>query len=282
MKKVFLSLFVLFTQLTFAQKKSLLWEISGNGLDKPSYLYGTIHLLCEKDFVLSEKTKTHFAEAEQIVLELDMDDPKMMVNMMQSMYMKNNMTLKKLLSEADYGELEHYFKDSVGISLTMFNAVKPFVLMSMLYKNVMSCPIQSYELTFTEMAKKQKKEVFGLESVKDQMAIFDEIPYEKQANAVMKLIKQPAQSDDEFGKMVALYKSQNIKKMAKLTAKSDFEFKDYESQLLDNRNANWIDKIGVFSRQKPTFFAVGAAHLGGNKGVVKLLQKAGYQLKPVY
>ena len=141
MKKIFLSLFVLLSQLTFAQKKSLLWEISGNGLDKPSYLYGTIHLLCEKDFVLSEKTKVHFAEAEQVVLELDMDDPKMMVDMMQSMYMKNNMTLKKLLSEADYGDLERYFKDSVGMNLAMFNAAKPFVLMSMLYKNVMNCPI---------------------------------------------------------------------------------------------------------------------------------------------
>ncbi len=282
MKKIFLSLFVLLSQLTFAQKKSLLWEISGNGLDKPSYLYGTIHLLCEKDFVLSEKTKVHFAEAEQVVLELDMDDPKMMVDMMQSMYMKNNMTLKKLLSEADYGNLERYFKDSVGMNLAIFNNAKPFVLMSMLYKNVMNCPIQSYEMTFTEMAKKEKKEVYGLESVKDQMAIFDEIPYEKQAEAMMKLIKQPAQSDNEFDKMVALYKSQNIKKMAKLSAKSDFEFKDYESQLLDNRNAKWIDKIGTFSHQKSTFFAVGAAHLGGRKGVVKLLQKAGYQVKPIY
>ncbi|MFN8356951.1 MAG: TraB/GumN family protein [Spirosomataceae bacterium] len=284
MKKIFL--FCLIYPLigvwgAIAQKKALLWEISGNGLEKPSYLYGTMHLICAKDFELSEALKQRFASAEQITLELDMDDPKMMTDMTQAMFMKNGMSLKKLLSETDYTALERYFKDSVGIGLGMLNNVKPFVLMTMMYKSVLSCPPESYEMTFVEMAKKQKKEVLGLESVKDQMAIFDEIPYEKQADAVMKIIREEAKADDEFAKMIALYKAKDIKKMAKLDSESEFEFKGFEDKLLTNRNANWIERMGALARQKSTFFAVGAAHLGGKKGVIMLLKKAGYQLTPI-
>ena len=51
--------------------------------------------------------------------------------------------------------------------------------------------------------------------------------------------------------------------------------------LLNNRNKNWISKIDKYVKQKPTFIAVGAAHLGGQNGVISLLKKQGFKVEPV-
>ena len=76
--QVLLLLLVVFCgSTTYAQKQtsnSLLWEISGNGLQQPSFLFGTIHMICKEDFLLSETAKQKFNSSKQVYLELDMDE----------------------------------------------------------------------------------------------------------------------------------------------------------------------------------------------------------------
>jgi len=67
------------------KSNTLLWEISGNGLQQPSYLFGTIHMICKEDFHISEIVKQKFNSSKQVYLELDMDDPQLQVTMMQQM-----------------------------------------------------------------------------------------------------------------------------------------------------------------------------------------------------
>ncbi len=282
MKRLILLGFVLLSSFAAtAQKSALLWEISGNGLQKPSYLFGTIHLLCPADFRLSEGVKTRLADTRQLALELDMDDPKLMVGMQQTMAMKGGKKLKDLLSEADYTLLTGYFKDSLKMPLAPFASSKPFVLTSLMYPSLLGCPPKSYELEFVQLARKAKKEVIGLETVEEQMAIFDKIPYEKQAEQVVKIAKDPAKARKDFAKLVQLYKTENIRKMSRVALEGDSGFEDYEADLLQNRNRRWIEAIGREAREMPTFFAVGAAHLGGKTGVVRLLKKAGFTVRAV-
>lgn len=84
MKTLNLFIFCLLLHFANAQEKSLLWQISGNGLAKPSYLYGTIHLICPNDYFMTDSTKAAFARTEQVYLELDMDDPSIMSKMMRT------------------------------------------------------------------------------------------------------------------------------------------------------------------------------------------------------
>ena len=275
----------LFTSLigsaTFGQKSSLLWEVSGNGLEKPSYVFGTIHIICPRDFNLNPSVERSLTASQQLALELDFDDPKMMTTMQQMTAMKGGETLKKLLNESDYQLVDRYFRDSLKMNVAMFGTFKPFILMSLMYSKILGCQPKSYELEFVQAAKKSKKEVIGLETVEEQMSLFDKIPYQKQAETVVKMIQGGDKARKEFGQLVELYQSQNIKKMAKLSQNSDLNFEGLEASLLDNRNENWIPIIAREAREKPTFFAVGAAHLGGPKGVIKRLKKAGYRVKPV-
>jgi uncharacterized protein len=278
---IFSSLY--FTQI-YGQKedKSLLYEISGNGLAQPSYVYGTIHIICKDDFVMNEATKQKFSEAQQVYLELDMDDPKMMPEMMKSMYMTDGSTLKTLLSEADYQKVSQFFKDSLKTDIGMMDKMKPFVLSSMTIPKLIACPSQSYEETFVKMAKNENKEVLGLETVQEQFGALDKMGMKKQADLMLvKMIENWDDGKREMKQMIADYKNQDVEALVEDMAKSKTMDAEFEEDLLANRNQNWIPKIQKITKEKPTFFAVGAGHLGGKKGVIALLRESGFTVKAI-
>ena len=278
---IFSSLY--FTQI-YGQKeeKSLLYEISGNGLSQPSYLYGTIHIICKDDFVMTEVTKQKFSEAQQVYLELDMDDPKMMPEMMKSMYMTDGSTLKTLMSEADYQKVSQFFKDSLKTNIEMLDKMKPFVLSSMTIPKLIACPSQSYEETFVKMAQKDNKEVLGLETVEEQFDALDKMGMKKQADLMLvKMIENWNDGKQELKQLITDYKNQDVEAMYEDMAKSKTMDAQFEEDLLATRNKNWISKIQKITKEKPTFFAVGAGHLGGKKGVISLLRNEGFTVKAV-
>jgi uncharacterized protein YbaP (TraB family) len=262
-------------------ENSLLWEITGPGLAKPSYLFGTIHLICPADFSLSDSLKADVMRTEQIALEMDMDDPGMMAGMMKAMNMSAGNELKKLVTEQEYARLDRFYKDSVGMGLAMFEKVKPFVLMGPLFSSLLDCQPQSYETALVELAGKQQSEVIGIETLEEQMAIFDTIPYKDQVKMILMMIDSLPQARKEFRSMVGLYKSQNISELYRMTLQSDFGMEGNEEVMLFSRNKKWIPRMRKIMAGKPTFFAVGAAHLGGEKGVIALLRKEGYKLRAV-
>jgi uncharacterized protein len=272
-----------FTQL-YGQKddKSLLYEISGNGLTQPSYLYGTIHIICKDDFVMTEATKQKFTEAQQVYLELDLDDPKMMPDMMKSMYMTDGSTIKNLLSEPEYQKVSQFFKDSLKINIGAMDKMKPFVLSSMTLPKMLSCPTQSYEETFVKMAKAEKKEILGLETVDEQFGAVDKMGMKKQADMMLvQMVDNWNDGKKLIHNMIEDYKKQDIELLLEDMAKSKSSNTEFQKDLLENRNENWIPRIAKIAKEKPTFFAVGAGHLGGEKGVVALLKKQGYSVKAV-
>ena len=285
MKRVLVLL--VFCALSFASRaqvpaeNSLLWEISGRGLAKPSYLFGTIHLICPTDFSLSDSLKSTLSRTQQVALEMDMDDPGMMAGMMKTMNMTAGNELKKLVTEQEYQRLDRFFRDSVHVGLAMFERAKPFVLMGPLFNTVLDCQPQSYEMALVELAGKQKSEVIGIETLEEQMAIFDTIPYTDQAKMLLNLIDSLPSARKEFKSLVALYKAQNINELYGMTLKSEFGMEGNEEVMLFARNQKWIPRIRRIASAKPTFFAVGAAHLGGERGVIALLRKEGFRVRAV-
>jgi uncharacterized protein len=89
------------------------------------------------------------------------------------------------------------------------------------------------------------------------------------------------QARQEFSKMVELYKQQNLQGLYAMTLKSEFELENQQELLLNQRNRRWIPLLEGQMAEKPTFVAVGAAHLAGEQGVIALLRKQGYTLTPI-
>lgn len=262
-------------------EKSLLWEITGKGLTKPSYLFGTIHLICPADFDLSDSLKAVITKTEQIALEIDMDDPGMMAAMTKTMFMSNDKKLTDLLPEKEYARLSQFYKDSLKMDVAAFSRAKPFMMMGPLFGRVLGCEPQSYEISLMGLAAKQKSEIIGLESIEEQMAIFDTIPYDRQAKMLVTMIDKLPETKKEFKGLVALYKKQDLQELYNLTLSSEFGLDGQDEVMLFNRNRNWISRIIKIVHEKPTFVAVGAAHLGGEKGVIALLRNEGYNVRAI-
>ncbi|MBK6623213.1 MAG: TraB/GumN family protein [Saprospirales bacterium] len=273
-------------------EKSLLWEISGNGLKEPSFLYGTIHMIGKDDFFLTNETLAAFEKAEQVVFEIDMEEMSNMFvqfSLLMDLFMKDGQTLKDLLVVEDYQLVQTHFEE-VGLPMMMLERIKPLFLSvfasgDISQEGLSSGEVVSYEMEFMEMAEAQKKDVSGLETIEFQMSIFDSIPYKVQAEMLVESIKAEADSSSsaaDFDSLVKIYKDQDLDAMQQSLDDSDAMTTQYESMLLSNRNTNWIPIMAKTMKKKPSFFAVGAAHLGGQEGVIALLRKEGYILRPLH
>ena len=292
MKKSIGLLLVLIPLFLSAQptEKSLLWKISGNGLTKSSYLFGTIHLIPKRDFFLSKAVEQAFGSTEQVVFEIDMkeiEDQTAQIGLIMKAMMRGDSTLQDLVSAVDYEVIKEEFEKR-GMPLSMFERLKPLFLSTMLLGDGKPTPgdsenllddFKSYEVELMRLAQEQNKDIKGLESIDYQMSIFDSIPYRTQAAMLVAGIKKDDKGNkEEFQQMLELYKKQDIEAMQALFSADKEGTAVFEKLLLTDRNRRWISEMQKLMAQKVTFFAVGAGHLGGEKGIIVLLRKAGFTL----
>ena len=264
---------------TAKDNNTLLWKIEGNGI-KPSYLYGTIHLIPQSEFFMADATKAAFEASEQVVMELKMDDPSMQMTLMQNAAMKEGTTLDQLISEEDYKKVDELMKSALGMGVAPFKTWQPLLTSSLFLTKFIDGTPASYEGSLMEMAKAGEKEVLGLETVLDQVNAMGRVPYAKQAELLLESVDDMDGMKKMFAELVATYRSQDIEALHKMiTDQAGGE--EIAEFMIDERNKNWIPKIGELAKEKSTFFAVGSGHLGGEHGVIKLLQGAGYTLRPI-
>jgi uncharacterized protein len=266
-------------------EKSLLWEISGNGLTKPSYLYGTIHVICKDDASLGDSLVAAIERADRVYFEVDMDNMLEMLMAFKNFKMRNDTTLNDLLSKEEYEKVKEFIENkSTILPFSQLETYKPMLVSSLLLESDASCgQAVAMEQLILEIAKKNRKRVEGLETMSYQASIFDSIPYKLQAEQLLSYVIQgesKSQADKQFEEMVEAYKSQDIEKLGDFI-NQDGGLAGYGDLLLFNRNRNWVQKLKVIMPEKTVVIAVGAGHLAGEKGVIKLLRKEGYTVKPV-
>lgn len=267
---------------------SLLWKIDGNGLTSPSYLYGTIHLIDADSYYLPKGTLAAIDNTKKMVFEIDMNemsDMGAMMGLMNKAFMNDNMTLKDLISEEDYKLVDAHFSE-LGLPLMMLERMKPMFLTvfasgDMDPTGLQSGSMKSYEMEFMEIAKSSDKPIAGLETIEFQMSVFDSIPYTAQAEMLVETIKSGDTESSEFDQMIQMYKDQKINDMVSMISDEDEQLSDYEDILLNKRNEAWISGMKTMMNEMPVFFAVGAGHLAGQRGVINLLRKEGYKLTPL-
>ncbi|MFT5903557.1 MAG: hypothetical protein ACI9O2_000410 [Flammeovirgaceae bacterium] len=282
MKHLLILLSNFFFLFSFSQdlSNSLLWKVEKEGMNS-SYIFGTIHVLPKADFELDEKVKIAFGDSEELVMEMDMTDPTLETKMFQMMNMSHGMTLDQLLTEEQYEMLSKKLQSIVGVPpLALMNGFKPFMVATMMISEYVSNDPASFEMTLMSMAAAREMPVSGLESIEDQMAVFDSIPYSDQAEDLMDMVENSDEMKELFADMVAQYKAEEVNALYITTAEymaSEEEMKF----LLYTRNQNWADLLETRLGQKTLFIAVGAAHLGGEKGLIALMTKQGYELTPI-
>lgn len=267
---------------TQSGSNTLLWEITGKGLKQPSYLFGTFHMMCKDDIKFSDNLLTALKNSEEVYFEMDLDDVANTLGAMMFMNMKDGKTLKDLYTEAEYKKLEVFFKDSLRTNLSMFQKMKPSFLEAFIYPKMLSCKNMSgVEQELLKEAGKTKKEIRGFETIAFQASVFDSIPYPSQAKSLLNSIDSISNYKVFFEKMVKVYLSQETSKLEAMLSDKAFGMQDGLEMLLDKRNINWVAQLKTILPKTNIFMAVGAGHLVGEKGVIELLRKEGYKLRPI-
>ncbi|MEY3237205.1 MAG: hypothetical protein RI883_1306 [Bacteroidota bacterium] len=284
--------FLLISGITFSQESalvnfpmkesSLLWKIEGQGIPKGSYIFGSMHLIEKEYFLFPEKLDKLVKKSEQLVMEIA-GMPSQSEAM--KMVMLKEGTFFDYFTKEQTDSIIQWAQAEMNLSEPTFRStmtkMKPFVVVQMATQMQFMGKTESYEMTFEKIANENAVEIKGLETAAQQMAIFDDLTNAQQTEMVMDGIRNEDKSLDMIQSMQKMYVRQNVDSLYIMIQKEGGVLSEEQASFLDSRNKNWVPQIKELIAEKKTFIAVGAGHLGGPNGVLRLLEKEGYMLTPV-
>lgn len=278
----------------------LLYKISGNGLEKPSYIVGTYHLAPGTFADSIPGLKDAFASCKQIYGELDMQDALSNENrdkLEKAQILPEGTTLSSLLTKEQMDRVNALMRETIGADMTnpmlaaQFDKMTPMALSTTLTvfafikKSPNFNPMNLLDSHLQLLAQKQGMVIKGLETVDFQVEVLYGSSLEKQVEELMCVVDNFDDVVEMAEFVTAAYFSQDLDQLLDVTNEEGegpcASSPESNDNLIYNRNANWVKAMPDIMRQAPTFFAVGAAHLCGDRGVLRLLEQAGYKIEGV-
>lgn len=260
-------------------EKSLLWEISGNGLKQPSYLYGTIHIQRSEVFGYDKTVKAIFDSCRAYAMELNFAD--ISIEEMTKMMVLEK-PLDSILTPEKYGLLDSIVTAETGTSVSVMKKMKPFFIMANLMKKDIGGDMEyALDLDFYQKAQKAGKKLIGIEKFEEQMEAINSMTIEEQADMLIKGYIEKTDPKEMFDKMLKSYLAQDLSLIVKMVAEESEDSPEFNEEFLVKRNKRMAERIGEISAKRMTFNAIGAAHLPGKEGVIQLLKDKGYTVKPI-
>lgn len=259
-------------------RQTLLWRISGNGLQKPSYLYGTMHLYNRKLFYFGDSVYHSMESTDGFAMEIDPND--MMDSTFSRLFSADTTSLlRKILDKEKYDSVSDELEKKFGMPANKITRRKLIEEREgWYYKFRQKDDMKTFmDLYLYDIARKQGKWVGGIEDVNDQINIKDELG--KDINIVDYLKETDNDRKKSLDNMVEIYIDQDIDKIERISSAGPQEQRDI---LLLNRNNKMARRIDSIMRIRTCFFAIGAAHLPGDSGVISLLMKRGFEVTPVF
>ena len=276
------------------QETGLLWKISGNKLEQPSYLFGTHHLVPISFLDTIAGIDAAFMATEQTIGELDMNNMgEMQMQLMMASVMPDGYSYDSLLNVEDKNILEETLKEYVGVGLDQLGQMKPAMLNTllsvMMYKKLYPSDENGLSMDehFQKEARDRYRQTLGLESVQDQIdVLFGSQPIERQAESLLCTIKNMDYGKKQMDRLMTAYHAQDLTAMAKLYEEEDPNnpcpsTQEEKDELNKARNEKWMDKLPTMMKEKPSFIAVGCLHLVGDDGLLNRLRKEGYKVEQV-
>ena len=300
MKRIFFT-FVVAVMASVTANAQLLYKISGNGLNTPSYIVGTYHLAPASYVDSIPGARAALETAEQVCGELSMDEMSSLEGtqkVMAAMMLPDGQSLKDVLSEEEFAKLDAFMADVMGVGLSnpmvgaQLGKMTPMAIATQLqllqYMKMTpgfnpNALIDSY---FQTEAAKNGKPVIGFETMDFQISVlYKGRSIERQKVQLMCMIDNREYELMMMKTLTEAYFAQDIAKLLEVTEeklgnKCDSTPEEDEA-LIYGRNADWAEKMPAIMGDKSTLFVVGAAHLPGERGVLELLKKKGYAVEAV-
>ncbi|WP_295666695.1 TraB/GumN family protein [uncultured Mucilaginibacter sp.] len=265
-----------------ALDNSLLWEISGNGLASPSYLFGTDHLIGGNFLDTLPYVMGKFKQCKAVATEADLDSEPLEYK--SHIFLKHD-SLSHLFTPDEFSEIDRTLTRFLPWPLLKFNRYKPVYVYDELsvFISAKTTSKTNHHLDkyFREEGRKMGYKILGLETVKFHDSLLYDAPLDKQKESLLYLVRHIDQVRKSRQKSFKLYHEQNLNGL-EILANSNAEFTNerYDG-FIRARNNNWLRELPAIMKQQPTFIAVGAAHLLWDCGLINQLRLKGYTVKAV-
>lgn len=262
-----------------AEEVGMVWSVQGE--NNTVYLAGSIHLLRSSDYPLPQAYDQAFADSDALVLEIteeEMSDPQSAMLLLKAAQCEGGKTVYDYLKPATVEVLESRFGEDLG-AYAMFKGFKPWFLVMTITVSELAkigvSPQDGVETHFTKKAKERNLPVSSLESVQDQLSIFDGLTDDQQDSFLRVTVEELSSMENEFDRMIALWKSGKDAELAAMMNDSMDSFPKLKEKLLNQRNANWVSQLknDFLKREENVMLLVGSAHLAGEDGVISSLKK---------
>ena len=267
----------------------LVWKISGNGIQKPSYILGTHHG-CPFNYCDSiPGLMNAFDKVDNIIGEINMIEfsemsPERMQKMQAMMMMPADTSLLSLFNEEETAKVNVWLKNEMGASLEMLSVMKPMTIMVTVQNKILKemmpeiATMTTIDKYMQTLGQRKGKTIGELETADYQMELLYGNSLEEQADALLEMIDH-GDSKGLLQQLTNAYKSQNLDTLWKVFQEQMTGY-EYDA-IVKVRNLNWEKQMRELLPKQSTLFVVGAGHLPGESGMINLLREAGYKVKPV-
>lgn len=278
-----LLLFALHTQAGAELERGLLWKIEGAAA-RPSYILGTMHSEDVRVVNLAPAVKTVFEQADSFSAELDMNADKLM-QVSQRMFYMDKTKLQNIIDRRLYHNSVQLLME-YGIPEMLVQKMKPWAVATTLSMPKSSSGLFLDRVLFMQ-AQAMGKKVYGLETVDEQLAVFENMPLKQQISMLRDAVREYPASQELLTKLFELYVQRDLEGIRVLSEssmqKGDAQVAAYfQKTVIDDRNQRMLQRMQPRLKEGNAFIAVGALHLSGEKGLLQLLEKQGLRVSPVY
>ena len=263
--------------------KTTLWRISGADTLGASYLFGTVHSRDDRAYQWGDSVAPALQRVQLVAGELDLAaDQRQMMGMLSQVRIPNGGTLKELYKKKEWKRVEAGLRTALGPMHVLAHTMKPyFVLLLLAGTEVAGTHERVLDDELQRAARERGQEVLGLETMLEQLSAMDVLPLDRQAQLLLQQIDETG-NDEELEDLLDAYAAQDLDLLMATMERSTSMPPEMNTSLIVDRNARMAMRMDSIMRSGTTaFFAVGAAHLPGNMGLIALLRERGYGVVPV-
>lgn len=261
----------------------LLWEVSKAGAE-PAYLFGTIHSEDPDVLQLARPVQQAFTDSQTVVLEMLLDVDAMRYSGTAMLLMEGR-SLSDMIGQPLFRQVATAMQ-SRGITTTVLERMQPWAAAV-----VLSMPApetgQVLDAMLYQRALQQDKNVYGLETVQEQLAVFESLSAADQVLLLKDAVASFSEIDATHAELLAAYKQRDLEKLLAISDDSMQQgdqrlANEFQQRLVVDRNHRMVERMSQYLQLGKAFIAVGALHLPGDEGLLNLLEQQGYRLRCLY
>ena len=266
-------------------ERNVLWAVRGE--HNTVYLLGSIHVLRPGDGELPRAALEAYADAERLVMEIDLDDPgvadpaALLGTMQRAALLPEGENLRGVLGD-DYDAIASRAREA-GLDLAALDRFAPWFVATMLLQLELAQrgfqPELGIEQQLADRAARDGKPIEGLETAGQQFAVLAGLPLPEQKRFLMMSLGESERLDAEIEDLLAAWRAGDADALEEMLSAAFEEFPELYGPLTEDRNRAWVERLGELLDDRDDYLVVvGALHLVGRHSVVDLLRQRGYKV----